>query len=59
MIAESKKGLGHFTEDELIDINMKAYRNFYFNPRFLMREVYKAFMKNDFSYLKVGLRMLF
>lgn len=59
VIAESKKGLGHFTEDELIDINMKAYRNFYFNPRFLMREVYKAFMENDFSYLKVGLRMLF
>jgi anaerobic magnesium-protoporphyrin IX monomethyl ester cyclase len=58
VIADSKRGLGNFTEEELIDYSMKAYRSFYFNHRLWMRELYYAFAKKDFRFLKIGLKML-
>ena len=56
--ADSKRGLGNFTEEELMNYNMKAYKNYYFNPSLWMRELFYAFAKKDFRFLKLGLRML-
>ena len=56
--ADSKRGLGNFTEKELIDYNMNAYKSYYFNPRLWKRELFYAFAKKDFRFLKLGLRML-
>jgi radical SAM superfamily enzyme YgiQ (UPF0313 family) len=56
--ADSKRGLGNFTEEELNELSMKAYRSYYFNPRLWAREIFHAFYKRDFRYVKMGLKML-
>lgn len=56
--ADSKRGLGNFTEKELFDYTMKAYKSYYFSPRLLGRELFYAFTKRDFRFLKLGFRML-
>jgi len=56
--ADSTRGLGNFTEQELIDYTMKAYKSYYFNPRLFTREIYYAFSKRDFRFLKLGIKML-
>ena len=56
--ADSTRGLGNFTEKELIDYTMKAYKSYYFNPRLWGRELYYAFAKKDFRFLKMGLKAL-
>jgi len=57
--ADSTRGLGYLTEDELTNYNIKAYKSYYFNPRLWGRELFYAFSKKDFRYLKLGLKLIF
>jgi anaerobic magnesium-protoporphyrin IX monomethyl ester cyclase len=56
--ADSNRGLGNFTEQELIDYTMKAYKKYYFDIHLILREILFAFTKRDFRFLKIGLRMI-
>jgi len=56
--ADSKRGLGKLTEEELNNYNIKAYKSYYFNPRLWGREIFYAFSKKDFRYFKLGLKMI-
>ena len=57
--ADSNRGLGNFTEQELIDYTMKAYKSYYFDPHLIFREILFALTKRDFRFLKIGLRMIY
>jgi radical SAM superfamily enzyme YgiQ (UPF0313 family) len=59
IIANSEKGLGHLTEDELNYYNMKAYKSYYYNPRLWLRELFFALSKRDFRFFKLGFKTLF
>lgn len=56
---DSRRGLGNFTYEELVNFKMKAHKCFYFNPRLWMRELSHAFTKKDFRFLKMGLKIIF
>ncbi len=55
---DKKRGLGNFTENELIKYVNKAYFNYYFNPHLWLRELYFALSKKDFRFIKLGLKIL-
>lgn len=57
VIADVQRGLGNLRTEEIMDYSMKAYKNFFLNPRFWMRELSRAITNNDFKYLKLGMRM--
>ncbi len=57
VIADSNRGLGMFTEDELIEYTQTAYKSFYYNPLLWYREILNAFSKKDFRVLKLGLKI--
>jgi len=56
--ADSTRGLGNFTEKELVDFTMKAYKSYYFNPRLWAREIYYALVKRDLRFIKMGLKAI-
>jgi radical SAM superfamily enzyme YgiQ (UPF0313 family) len=55
---DKTKGLGNFTEKELIGYVSKACYSYYFNPRLWFREFYYAFKTKDFRFIKLGLKIL-
>jgi len=58
IVPDIRKGLGNFTEEELIAYVNKIYYSYYFNPRLWLREFSYAFSKKDFRFLKLGLKIL-
>lgn len=58
IVADSRKGLGNFTKEELEAFSKKAFRNFYFRPSYLVRELFKMFKKRDLTFLKVAYQYL-
>ncbi|MGF3554022.1 MAG: B12-binding domain-containing radical SAM protein [Thermoplasmatota archaeon] len=58
IVPDKNKGLGNFTEKELIDYVNKVYFSYYFNPNLWFREIFYAFSKKDFRFLKLGLKIL-
>ncbi len=56
--ADSTRKLGNFTEKELVDFTMKAYKSYYFNPRLWGREIYYALVKRDLRFIKMGLKAI-
>jgi radical SAM superfamily enzyme YgiQ (UPF0313 family) len=58
VISDSKRGLAKFSAKEIDDLCMKAYRNFFFNPRYWYREIAYSLSNRDFSILDLGLQML-
>ena len=46
------RGLGNFTAEWLLKYVDRAYKSFYFNPRFWIREFIRAVTKKDFRILK-------
>jgi radical SAM superfamily enzyme YgiQ (UPF0313 family) len=59
ILADSKRGLGLLTEEELNYYNMKAYKRYYYNPRLWAREFFFALSKRDFRFFKIGFKTLF
>lgn len=55
---DPKRGLGNFTEQELIDYVNKVYKSYYFDPRLWIREVIYAISKKDLRFLRLGLKIL-
>lgn len=58
VLADSKKGLGNFTYDELDKTCSKATTDFYVRPSYIFRQLSKAIRKKDFSLIKIGLDYL-
>jgi anaerobic magnesium-protoporphyrin IX monomethyl ester cyclase len=56
--ADSRRGLGNFTEEELLGYTMKAYKEFFYNPYLWLRELRFTLTKKDFKYLRLGFGLL-
>ncbi len=57
--ADSNRGLSKLSKEELNDYCLYAHKKFYFNPKYLFRQIFRAFKKWDFRFIKAGLRMFF
>jgi radical SAM superfamily enzyme YgiQ (UPF0313 family) len=57
--ADSRRGLGNFTYEELENFKIKADKSFFYNPKLWLRESIYAFTKMDFRFLKMGSKMIF
>jgi magnesium-protoporphyrin IX monomethyl ester (oxidative) cyclase len=58
VFADSRKGLGNFTREELIAYTIQALKTFYFRPTYLLRQMYRSLLRNDYSLLFNGWRFL-
>jgi len=58
VLSDSKRDLAQFDVKEIDEFCVKAYRNFFFNPRYWLREVQYALSHKNLTYLQLGLRML-
>lgn len=58
VIADSSRGLGNFTQEELFRYTNEAFRRFYLRPQFLLNQLFRAFIKNDFGLIKLGIKLL-
>jgi len=58
-VADSRKGLGNFTEEELEEFCRIAHARYHFRFKFLAREVYNSFKERNFRFLKIGIMSLF
>jgi anaerobic magnesium-protoporphyrin IX monomethyl ester cyclase len=57
-IADSSNNLGNFTKDELINYVIKANKDFYFRPKYILEQIYRSFLRHDFRLLLNGLKYL-
>lgn len=56
VLADISIDLGNFTKEELIDYTIEAFNSFYFRPAYLIGQIYKAFLRKDYSLLINGLK---
>jgi anaerobic magnesium-protoporphyrin IX monomethyl ester cyclase len=59
VLADSKKGLGKLTTEELITYTKQGLKTFYLRPTYLINQVYRSLLRNDFSLLINGWKFLF
>jgi radical SAM superfamily enzyme YgiQ (UPF0313 family) len=52
VIADSRRGLANFTQEEMLQFCNKALRRFYVRPTYMTKEFFKAFIANDFRQVK-------
>ena len=50
--ADSQRGLGHFTVEELYEYTKKATTRFYLRPNYILGQIYRAFLGKDTNRLK-------
>jgi anaerobic magnesium-protoporphyrin IX monomethyl ester cyclase len=55
--ADSKRNLSMFTQEELENYCIKAHRSFYFDPRYIIKQLFYAFRNRDFRFIKAGIKM--
>jgi radical SAM superfamily enzyme YgiQ (UPF0313 family) len=58
IISDSREGLGNLTSDELNMYTQEASRQFYFRPSYIFGQIYRAFVRRDFSMLKNGYKVI-
>ncbi|KYK19916.1 hypothetical protein AYK24_04735 [Thermoplasmatales archaeon SG8-52-4] len=58
VLADSQKNLGNFTREQLITYTFQALKTFYFRPKYILRQMYRNILRNDYSLLFNGLRFL-
>ena len=58
-LADLSHNLGNFTEEEIIDHTTDAFKAFYFRPNYILGQIYKTLLRNDYSLLINGLRFFF
>jgi len=58
VVADSRRGLGNFTKEELLEYTAKAYQSFHYNSSYWIREITKAFSEKNFRFLKLGIKMI-
>lgn len=56
--ADSRKGLGNFSSEELEELCKKAFRRFYFRPSYITRQIFQSIMNRDFSLIRTGLNYI-
>ena len=59
VLAESKKNLGLFTEQEIAQYCVKARREYYTRPAFIMRLLIKSLKNDDFGLIRSYLSLFF
>lgn len=59
VFADSKKGLGNLTVDELVKYTIMAFKSFYFRPTYILSQIYRCIIRNDYNLLINGLNYLF
>ena len=52
---DSGMGLGNFTSEQLHDFSLKAFRRFYFRPKYIIRQIIQSIKNNNFRLLRTGL----
>jgi magnesium-protoporphyrin IX monomethyl ester (oxidative) cyclase len=57
LYANSSRGLGNFSEDELKRFCRIAYRHFYFNPQYVRNQIIHILKTRDLHLIKIGLKM--
>ncbi|MDH7506528.1 MAG: radical SAM protein [Candidatus Thermoplasmatota archaeon] len=58
VVADSKRGLGNLTREELEDFYRKAIFNFYLRPSYLTKQIKKFLMEKDFDAMRSRLTKL-
>lgn len=56
--AGSERGLGKYTRKELYDYSEKAFKRFYYRPRYMLDQIYQALLHRDFRFIKNSLHFL-
>lgn len=59
VFADSEKGLGNFTTKELLDYTTLGFQRFYLRPSYILGQIYRGIIRNDFSLLFYGFKFLF
>jgi len=54
IVADSRKGLGNFTSDELAKFCIEAFRRFYFRPSYIIKQIYYSIRNKDFTTIHAG-----
>jgi radical SAM superfamily enzyme YgiQ (UPF0313 family) len=54
-LADSSHNLGNFTEDELIEYLIKAFKAFYFRPSYIIGQIFRTLSRGDYSLFITGL----
>jgi anaerobic magnesium-protoporphyrin IX monomethyl ester cyclase len=57
--ADSRRGLGNFTKEELIAYMNQANKSFYLRPTYILSQIYRSILRKDYSLLFNGLKFLF
>ncbi len=58
VMANSKRGLGNFTEDELKEYCKQAVRSFYLRPKYIVKQIFRSILRRDFNLLRTQLSNL-
>jgi radical SAM superfamily enzyme YgiQ (UPF0313 family) len=58
VVADSRKGLGNFTKEELDTFYRNAMKRFYLRPRYITRQILKIIKEKDFNTMKARLNQL-
>ena len=58
VVADSRRGLGNFMSEELVEYSKKATEQFYFRPSYISAQIYRAFLRRNFKLLKNGLEFV-
>jgi radical SAM superfamily enzyme YgiQ (UPF0313 family) len=56
---DSEHGLGNFTKKELMDFTLDAFQRFYYRPTYMINQVFRNLLRNDYTLLYSGLKLLF
>jgi anaerobic magnesium-protoporphyrin IX monomethyl ester cyclase len=59
VLADSRQGLGNFTLEELVKYGTDAFQRFYFRPTYILGQIYRSILRNDYNLLFNGLNYLF
>jgi radical SAM superfamily enzyme YgiQ (UPF0313 family) len=59
VISDKNRGLGNFSREERLKICNRSSKRFYYNPKYLMRQIMKAFRLNNFSIIKAEVKSMF
>jgi radical SAM superfamily enzyme YgiQ (UPF0313 family) len=53
--ADSRRGLGNFTSEELQEYCKMAFRKFHLRPLYFLQQIIKAIRRKDFNLLRIGM----
>jgi radical SAM superfamily enzyme YgiQ (UPF0313 family) len=55
---DNNRGIGNFSNDELLNYINIAYKDYYLNPKYVLRELKWITKNSKYKYLKLGIRLL-